>query len=121
MSQGRLKYLIFVWLFASTMMMYAQNEEKGARRIQAMRESNPVNQKLLENRSRVDTLTLLDRIAVRTNTVDWMLLIPSIGAEFDVKPVTWNRWTVGFNVRGNPQTSHTFTHGVVFNMCEARV
>ena len=86
-----------------------------------MRESNPVNQKLLENRSRVDTLTLLDRIAVRTNTVDWMLLIPSIGAEFDVKPVTWNRWTVGFNVRGNPQTSHTFTHGVVFNMFEARV
>ena len=110
-----------MWLFASTMMMYAQNEEKGARRIQAMRESNPVNQKLLENRSRVDTLTLLDRIAVRTNTVDWMLLIPSIGAEFDVKPVTWNRWTVGFNVRGNPQTSHTFTHGVVFNMFEARV
>lgn len=121
MFQGRLKYLIFVWLFASTMTMYAQNEEKGARRIQAMRESNPVNQKLLENRSRVDTLTLLDRIAVRTNTVDWMLLIPSIGAEFDVKPVNWNRWTVGFNVRGNPQTSHTFTHGVVFNMFEARV
>lgn len=121
MSQGRLKYLIFVWLFASTMMMYAQNEEKGARRIKAMRESNPVNQKLLENRARVDTLTILDRLAVRTNTLDWMLLIPSIGAEFDVKPVTWNRWTVGFNVRGNPQTSHTFTHGVVFNMFEARV
>lgn len=121
MSQGRLKYLIFVWLFASTMTMYAQNEEKGARRIQAMRESNPVNQKLLENRTGVDTLTILDRIAVRTNTVDWMLLIPNIGAEFDVKPVNWNRWTVGFNVRGNPQTSHTFTHGVVFNMFEARV
>jgi len=110
-----------VWLFASAMMMYAQNEEKGARRIQAMRESNPVNQKLLENRTGVDTLTILDRIAVRTNTVDWMLLIPNIGAEFDVKPVTWNRWTVGFNVRGNPQTSHTFTHGVVYNMFEARV
>lgn len=86
-----------------------------------MRESNPVNQKLLENRTGVDTLTILDRIAVRTNTVDWMLLIPNIGAEFDVKPVNWNRWTVGFNVRGNPQTSHTFTHGVVFNMFEARV
>lgn len=110
-----------MWLFASTMTMYAQNEEKGARRIQAMRESNPVNQKLLENRTGVDTLTILDRIAVRTNTVDWMLLIPNIGAEFDVKPVNWNRWTVGFNVRGNPQTSHTFTHGVVFNMFEARV
>ena len=121
MSQGRLKYLIFVWLFASAMMMYAQNEEKGARRLKAMRESNPVNQKLLENRTGVDTLTILDRIAVRTNTVDWMLLIPSIGAEFDVKPVTWNRWTVGFNLRGNPQTSHTYTHGVVFNMFEARL
>ena len=72
-----------------------------------MRESNPVNQKLLENRTGVDTLTILDRIAVRTNTVDWMLLIPSLGAEFDVKPVTWNRWTVVFNLRGNPQTSHT--------------
>lgn len=86
-----------------------------------MREANPVNQKLLENRTGVDTLTILDRIAVRTNAVDWMLLIPSIGAEFDVKPVSWNRWTVGFNVRGNPQTSHTFTHGVVYNMFEARL
>ena len=81
MSQGRLKYLIFVWLFASTMTMYAQNEEKGARRIKSMRESNPVNQKLLEIRTGVDTLTILDRIAVRTNALDWMLLIPSIGAE----------------------------------------
>ncbi len=122
MAQGSVKYLItIVLLVILPMVLQAQNEEKGAKRVKAIRESNPVNQKFLVTMSGVDTLRLIDRIAVRTNTVDWMLLIPNVGAEFDIKPVTWNRWTVGFNLRCNWQTSHTFTHGVVYNIFEARL
>ena len=122
MSRGSLKYLItIVMLLILPMVLHAQNEEKGAKRVKAIRESNPVNQKFLVTVSGVDTLRLMDRLAVRTNTADWLLLIPNVGAEFDVKPVTWNRWTVGLNLRCNWQTSHTFTQGVVFNLFEARL
>ena len=103
------------------MVLHAQNEEKGVRRVQAIMESNPVNQKSLVTKLGVDTLKILDRIAVRTSATDWMLLMPNIGAEFDVKPVTWNRWTVGFNLRYNWQTSHTYTQGLVYNLFEARL
>ena len=121
MLHHKVFYLIFVWLFAFAMVVHAQNEEKGAKRIQSIRENAPVNQKFLKVKSGVDTLRLIDRFAVRTNTVDWLLLIPNIGMEFDVKPVSWNRWTVGFNLRANPQTSHTYTHGIVYNLFEARL
>ncbi len=69
----------------------------------------------------VDTLALLDRIALRTNMVDWMLLMPNFGAEFDVKGLNWNRWTVGFNVRGNWQTSHSYKPSMVYNLWEVRL
>lgn len=69
----------------------------------------------------VDTLSLADRIALRTNMVDWLLLMPNIGAEFDVKGRNWNRWTVGLNLRGNWQTSHTFNPGIVYNIFEVRL
>ena len=70
---------------------------------------------------KVDTLTLFDRIAVRTNAFDWFLLIPNIGVEFDVKPRNWNRWTVGISARGNWQTSHTYKPSMVYNLAEVRL
>lgn len=121
MPKGRLKYLIFTALIIMPMVVKAQSEEAGARRVSAIRASNPVNQMDLQTKHKVDTLTFLDRIALRTNTVDWMLLMPNIGVEFDVKPVSWNRWTVGLNVRGNWQTKHTYTPGVVYNIFETRL
>ena len=85
MSRGSLKYLITIlMLLILPMVLHAQNEEKGAKRVKAIRESNPVNQKFLVTVSGVDTLRLMDRLAVRTNTTDWLLLIPNVGAE-----ITW--------------------------------
>jgi hypothetical protein len=49
------------------------------------RSFEPVNQMVPVEKTGVDTLSLLDRIALRTNTVDWALLIPNFGAEFDIK------------------------------------
>ena len=50
-----------------------------------------------------------------------MILIPNIGVEFDVKNVTWNRWTVGLNLRYNWQTSHTYKPDMVYNLFEVRL
>lgn len=81
----------------------------------------PVNPQVVARSYGVDTLSIGDRLAVHTNTVDWLLLMPNIGFEFDVRGVTWNRWTVGLSARGNWQTSHTYTPGTIYNIAEARL
>lgn len=80
-----------------------------------------INSMMVRNEHHVDTLTLLDRLAIRTNTFDWLLLVPNIGFEFDVKGRNWNRWTVGASFRGNWQTSHTYKPSMVYNLREARL
>lgn len=69
---------------------------------------------------RVDTLSLAERLSFHTNMVDWTLLIPNAGIEFDVHSTNWNRWAVGLDVRYNWQTSHTFKSGLVYNIMGAR-
>ncbi len=76
---------------------------------------------LVETHTGVDTLSIADRLSVRTNAIDWTLLVPNIGVEFLVKPYNWGRWSAGFNVRFRPKTPHTFNPGVVYNMTEARI
>lgn len=66
--------------------------------------------------SRVDTLSWKERLTFRTNMVDWTLLVPNIGVEYDIRKENWNRWTVGLNLRGNWQTHHTFKPGLVYNI-----
>ena len=73
-----------------------------------------------DGRLRVDTLSIKERISLRTNLVDWTALIPNIGIEFDVKNVNWNRWTAGLHLRGNWETSHTFKPGLVYNLMGVR-
>lgn len=121
MYQGRLKYLVIVCLTTFSMVLYAQNEGKGAYKDKHHKRITPVNQMAPVEKSGVDTLSVLDRIALRTNIVDWTLLIPNIGMEFDVKNTNWNRWTVGFNVRYNWQTSHTYKPSYVFNLFQVRL
>ena len=72
------------------------------------------------NLSLVDTLSVRDRIALRTNAVDWLLLTPNIGIEYSLGNTNWNRWTIGANVKGNPETSHTFNPGTVYNLMDIR-
>ncbi len=75
---------------------------------------------VMETKTGVDTLTFAERVAVRTNAVDWFLLTPNIGFEFDLRNTNWSRWTIGANFRFNWQTSHTYRPGVVYNILETR-
>lgn len=79
-----------------------------------------VRSQIMDTRVGVDTLTLAERISVRTNMADWVLLTPNIGFEFDVRSTNWNRWTAGVNLRYNWQTEHTYTPGIVYNIAEIK-
>lgn len=75
---------------------------------------------VVEKRMETDKLSLAERLSIRTNMLDWTLLMPNIGVEFDVKSTNWNRWAVGLSVRGNWQTGHTFKRSLVYNLMGVR-
>lgn len=70
---------------------------------------------VMETRTKVDTLTTSQRLSLRTNAIDWLLLTPNIGIEYDLRNKNWSRWAIGMNLRGNWQSSHTYKPGVVYN------
>ena len=74
----------------------------------------------MDDAMRVDTLTLAERISLRTNVVDWSMQVPNIGVEFDLRNTNWSRWAVGFNFKYNWNTSHSYVPGTVFNLAEVR-
>lgn len=67
-----------------------------------------------------DTLSLADRLSLRTNTVDWLLLIPNLHFEYEIGNKNWNRWSLGLGVRYNWQTKHSFKPAQVYNLAEVR-
>ena len=68
----------------------------------------------------------IDRIAVRTNAVDWLLTIPNIGVEFDLTGSEFNSMTLGLSAKYNWNTSHSYdlSHNyappTVFNLFDVR-
>ena len=44
-----------------------------------------VRAQVFETRARIDTLKWNERISLHTNAVDWALLIPNIGVEYDIR------------------------------------
>lgn len=73
-----------------------------------------------KERTKIDTLQLKERFSLRTNTVDWLLLIPNISAEFDLGNTNYNHWAIGAGIRYNWQTEHHYKPGVVYNLAELR-
>ena len=76
---------------------------------------------IFDNKVGVDTLSLAERLSLRTNVVDWALVTPNIGVEFDVKNTNWNRWAVGLTFKSRWKTSSTFKQGIFYSVTEARL
>ncbi len=74
-----------------------------------------------DQKQRVDTLTFAQRLSFSTNAVDWALLIPNVGVEFDVQNTNWSRWAVGLNLRGRFSTTHTFLPKTEYGLTGARI
>lgn len=76
---------------------------------------------IFDNKAHVDTLKFGERISLRTNVVDWTLLTPNIGVEFDVRSTNWNRWAVGLTLKSKWKTNSTFKQEIFYSITEARV
>lgn len=83
--------------------------------------ANSAYSQMVDNTRKVDTLSVKERLTLRTNLMDWALLTPNAAFEFDLRGVNWNRWTIGLGVRGNWQTHHTYKPGIVYNLNEVRL
>lgn len=59
-----------------------------------------------------ETLSFIDRIAVRTNAVDWLLTIPNIGVEFQITNDPYKYMTVGLSAKYNWNSYHGTTDKV---------
>lgn len=55
------------------------------------------------------SLSFIDRIAVRTNAVDWLLTIPNIGVEFQITDDSYKYMTVGLSAKYNWNSYHGTT------------
>ena len=56
------------------------------------------------NRYRSDKL--IKRFSIHTNVVDWALLVPNIGIEFDISPSVRNNYSVSVFGKLNGSSSH---------------
>lgn len=66
-------------------------------------------------------LSFKERWGFKTNAVDWLLTVPNIGVEFDLRDGTRNKHTVGANLKWNWVTSQTYKPSLILNLFDARV
>lgn len=62
-----------------------------------------------------------DRIAVRTNTVDWVLLVPNLTVEYDLSKNPKSKWTLSLGGRYNWNTSSTYLPNLNYDISEGRL
>lgn len=62
-----------------------------------------------------------DMFAFRANMVDWVLMTPSIGIQFDLSPWDYNKATLGANFKYNPGSRQSFTTDFQYKMLDARL
>ena len=80
----------------------------------------PVPQRHLYD-NKLDTLTMGERISLRTNMIDWFALTPNIGLELTLGNMNWNHWTVGVSGRWNPSTKTLGTSYNVYDLTDVRL
>jgi len=68
----------------------------------------------------LDTLSLSDRLSVRTNGTDWLIMVPNVGVELDLGKLNYNRLTAALNLRWKWGTGHTFVPKMVYNLFEVK-
>ncbi len=66
------------------------------------------------------TLSFKDRVAIRTNVVDWVLTTPNIAFDYDIVSTPYDKKTVGLGLKYNWNTTHTYIPKQVYNLFDAR-
>lgn len=65
--------------------------------------------------------TTKERFAIKTNAVDWLMMTPNLGIEFDLSPKAHNKYTLSLSGKYNWNTSSTYTPYMVYNISEVRL
>ena len=78
------------------------------------------NAQIIDTGHHTDTLSILDRVSIRTNMLDWTCLTPNIGLEFDVQRCNWGHWAVTLDFRTNWESKTPFKSGTVYNILNVR-
>lgn len=77
-----------------------------------------------------EDVSFKDRIAIRTNVVDWALTVPNIAFDYDIVSTPYDKKSIGLGLRYNWNASHhrlngddwlSRAPGMVFNLFDARV
>lgn len=75
----------------------------------------------MDNSHKVEKLSFAERMSFRTNATDWLLMVPNIGMEYDVRSENWNRWAVNLNLRYRPGAKTTYLLPLVYEMSEIKL
>lgn len=68
----------------------------------------------------VDSLPFKDRIAIKTNVVDWLLVAPNIAFDYDLVNTPYDKKSIGVGVKYNWNTTHTYIPKRVYNFFDLR-
>ena len=67
-----------------------------------------------------EALSFKDRIAIRTNVVDWVLTTPNIAFDYDLVNTPYDKKSIGLGLKYNWNTTHTYIPKQVYNLFDAR-
>ena len=67
-----------------------------------------------------EDLSFKDRVAIRTNVVDWVLTTPNVAFDFDIVSTPYDKRSVGVAFKYNWATSHTYISKQVYNLFDVR-
>ena len=68
-----------------------------------------------------EVVSFKDRIAIRTNVVDWILTTPNIAFDYDVVNTPYDKKSIGINLKYNWNTNHTYVPKLVYNLFDLRL
>ena len=68
-----------------------------------------------------EKLSFKDRMAIRTNIVDWVLTSPNIAFEYDIVNTPYNKNSIGLALKYNWNTYHNYIPQRVYNLFDARL
>lgn len=66
-------------------------------------------------------LSFKDRIAIRTNIVDWVLTSPNIAFDYDIVNTPYRKNSIGLSFKYNWNTYHNYIPQRVYNLLDARI
>ena len=61
-----------------------------------------------------------DRIAIRTNVVDWVLTTPNVAFDYDIVSTPYDKQSIGLGLKYNWNTRHTYIPKQVYNLFDLR-